>query len=212
MLKDILFKMFTSLEPRIIKPIFYVYWNRLLLRLSKVDFGTNVRIVNSFYLTFWGKCKKFSIGDNFSMTSGDGYNPLSRGLRAHINLEENASLIIGNNTGMSSPTIWCANSIRIGDNVKIGANCMIIDTDCHNLDYMVRREESKFSKSDHNGACTAPIVIEDDVMIGTNCIILKGVTIGSRSVIAAGSVVVKSIPSDCVAGGNPAKVIRFSNT
>ena len=53
-----------------------------------------------------------------------------------------------------------------------------------------------------------PIVIEDDVMIGTRCIILKGVTIGARSVIAAGSIVTKSIPADCIAGGNPAKVIK----
>lgn len=41
-----------------------------------------------------------------------------------------------------------------------------------------------------------------------NCVILKGVTIGARSIIAAGSVVTKSIPADCVAGGNPAKVIK----
>ena len=46
-------------------------------------------------------------------------------------------------------------------------------------------------------------------MVGANCIILKGVTIGARSVIAAGSVVTKNIPSDCIAGGNPARVIRM---
>lgn len=51
-------------------------------------------------------------------------------------------------------------------------------------------------------------MIGDDVFIGTNCIILKGVTIGARSIIAAGSVVTKSIPADCIAGGNPAKIIR----
>lgn len=45
-----------------------------------------------------------------------------------------------------------------------------------------------------------------------NTIILKGVTIGARSIIGAGSVVTKSIPSDCIAGGNPAKVIRYINT
>lgn len=56
--------------------------------------------------------------------------------------------------------------------------------------------------------CIKTIVIEDDVMIGVNCIILKGVTIGSRSIVAAGSVVTKSFPSDCIIGGNPAKLIR----
>lgn len=55
---------------------------------------------------------------------------------------------------------------------------------------------------------SSPIIIEDDVFIGMNCLILKGVTIGARSIIAAGSVVTKSIPSDCIAAGNPAKVIK----
>ena len=48
----------------------------------------------------------------------------------------------------------------------------------------------------------------DDVWIGARCIILKGVTIGERSVIGAGSVVVSDIPADCIAAGNPCKVIR----
>lgn len=207
MLKGIFFKIFTSVWPRRVKPMFYKHWNRFILCLAGVKFGNNVNIVNSIFLTFYGKCKEFTIGDNFSLTSGDGFNPLCRGLKAHINLEENATLIIGDNVGMSSPTIWCANSIKIGNDVKVGANCVLLDTDCHNLDYKLRREESNLKRNE----CvikTAPIIIENDVMIGANCVILKGVTIGARSVIAAGSIVTKDIPSDCVAGGNPATVIR----
>ena len=55
---------------------------------------------------------------------------------------------------------------------------------------------------------SAPINIEDDVWIGARCQILKGVHIGARSIIAAGSIVTKDIPSDVVAGGNPCRVIR----
>ena len=51
-------------------------------------------------------------------------------------------------------------------------------------------------------------MIEDDVLIGMNSIILKGVTVGARSIIGAGSVVTKSIPSDVIAAGNPAKVLK----
>lgn len=103
---------------------------------------------------------------------------------------------------MSSSCIWCINSITIGSHVDIGANCTIMDNDAHSLDYRIRRTPSvDFAKS-------APIVIEDDVLIGTNCIILKGVHIGARSIIGAGSVVTKDIPSDCIAAGNPCRVIR----
>lgn len=61
------------------------------------------------------------------------------------------------------------------------------------MDYMDRRTSNEGTKS-------APIVIEDDVWVGAHSIILKGVTIGARSIIGAGSVVTKNIPPDCVAG------------
>lgn len=57
-------------------------------------------------------------------------------------------------------------------------------------------------------AASAPIVIEDNVLVGARCIILKGVTIGARSIIGSGSIVTKDIPSDCIAAGNPCKVIK----
>ena len=76
------------------------------------------------------------------------------------------------------------------------------------MDYAIRRD----SNIDSPNAHSQPIVIEDDVLIGTRCIILKGVTIGARSVIGAGSVVTKSIPEDCIAAGNPCKVIRCIST
>ena len=89
---------------------------------------------------------------------------------------------------------------------KAWSRMRLIDTDAHNMDYLSRREQCT------DWGATAPIVIEDDAFIGMNCIILKGVTIGSRSIIAAGSVVTRSIPADCIAGGNPARVIRNLNT
>ena len=96
--------------------------------------------------------------------------------------------------------------------MKIGGDCILMDTDAHNLDHRVRGSGEMIGKfgKDSLTAASAPIVIEDDVLIGTRCIILKGVTIGARSIIDAGSVVTKSIPADCIAGGNPAKVIKSS--
>ena len=60
----------------------------------------------------------------------------------------------------------------------------------------------------HTCKC-APIVIEDHVLIGARSIILKGVTIGHGSVIGAGSVVVRDIPANCIAAGNPCVVIKM---
>lgn len=62
-----------------------------------------------------------------------------------------------------------------------------------------------------DGTVSKPITVEDDVFVGANCIIGKGVTIGARSIIAAGSVVVKSIPKDEIWGGNPTRFIRKIN-
>ena len=87
-----------------------------------------------------------------------------------------------------------------------------MDTDAHSLDYLIRRSHNLTSEGysvDGVSAATVGIIIEDDVLIGTRCIILKGVTIGARSVIGSGSVVTKSIPSDSIAAGNPCRVIRM---
>jgi acetyltransferase-like isoleucine patch superfamily enzyme len=54
-------------------------------------------------------------------------------------------------------------------------------------------------------------VIGDNVFLGANSIILKGVVIGENTVIGAGSVVVDDVPPNCVAVGNPAKVVRLNN-
>lgn len=141
------------------------------------------------------------IGDNFMLISGDGINASAANQKASIFVAENARVIIGNNVGMSSTRMWISNKLTIGDNVKIGACCLIIDTDAHQIDYMQRRKGEGHLKS-------APITIGDDVWIGAHCIVLKGVTIGARSIIGAGSVVTKDIPADCIAAGNPCRVIR----
>lgn len=116
-------------------------------------------------------------------------------------MESGASLTIGNDVGVSSTRMWIHDSIKIGNHVKIGGCVLMTDTDAYPIDFMARR-------SSHEGTKSAPIVIEDDVWIGAHCIILKGVTIGARSIIGAGSVVIKSIPADCVAAGNPCRVIK----
>lgn len=111
-----------------------------------------------------------------------------------ITQKKNSKIIIGNNSGFSGTVISSALSVKIGNNVKCGANTQIIDSDWHFEDY--------------RSGQPSEINIEDNVWLGINTIVLKGVTIGENTVIGANSVVSHSIPSNVIAAGNPCKVIK----
>lgn len=191
----------------------YIIWNRLRFWIYDVEYGKNMRIYNHFYLRkAYGA--KVTIGDNFTLTSGNGINPLCRAQRVMIYTDPGAVITIGDSIGMSSPCLRAKKSITIGNHVKMGGDCILIDTDSHNLDWKIRCSDELAPdgrKIDHVTAKSAPIVIGDYVLIGARSTILKGVHIGEHSIIAAGSVVTKDIPADCIAGGNPAKVIKYLN-
>lgn len=145
-----------------------------------------------------------TIGDGFAMNNGIKGNPIGCNERCTLFVSPNAEIRIGDNVGISQTALVALDSsITIGNNVKIGGGTQLLTSDFHPLDPAKRRlaEESAYRQS-------APIVVEDDVFIGTRCIILKGVTIGARSIIGAGSVVTKSIPADEIWGGNPAHFIK----
>ena len=91
--------------------------------------------------------------------------------------------------------------IKIGNHVLIGPNCSFY-TPQHPKDYRQRRNPTETGY---------PITIGDDTWLGGNVTVCPGVTIGSRCIIAAGSVVVGDIPDDCMAAGNPAVVKRRLN-
>lgn len=190
---------------------FYKWFNRLYFRYKKIQFGKNMQVYNKVYIT--GSRGVIIIGDDFHFTSGGGINPIAKNIRGCIHTNHTDSEItIGNHVGISSACIRIKERLIIGNYVNIGANCTIMDTDVHQIDYLARRGEKPFDVNDvRTTVQSAPITIEDDAWIGANCTILKGVTIGARSIIGAGSVVTKSIPADCIAAGNPCKVIKDIN-
>lgn len=148
---------------------------------------------------------KIIIGNNVVLT---GYGNTSWNCNTWISCRGNGIVQIGDYAGLNGVSITCnGTSISIGKYVHIGGGTRIYDSNFHSLSYEDWRDISK----DCALAINAPVVIEDDAFIGTNVIIGKGVTIGARSIIAAGSVVVKSIPADCIAGGNPCKVVKGIN-
>lgn len=88
--------------------------------------------------------------------------------------------------------------ITIGRGVLIAPN-VTISTTGHPVHYKLRQKGEMYSFE---------VIIKDNVWIGSNVVICPGVTIGENSVIGAGSVVVKDIPANCIAVGNPCKVLR----
>lgn len=105
-----------------------------------------------------------------------------------------ARVEIGNGSYVNRRTeICCRERVSIGQECAISWDVVITDTDYHRLD-----------DSDE----TAPVTIGDHVWIGARAMILKGVTIGSGAVIAAGAVVTADVPGAVMAAGTPAAVLR----
>ncbi len=115
-----------------------------------------------------------------------------------------ATIMIGEDTRIHGSCLHAYSSIKIGRRCLIAANCQIIDGSGHDLSF-----DDVENRINTKGVCH-PIIIEDDVWIGANTIVLPGVRIGKGSVIGAGSIITKDIPSMVIAAGNPAKVIRTS--
>lgn len=180
---------------------FYILENRLLFKIKGVSHGLNLMVMGRVNLIVRGE---ITIGDNLNVISGKMLNSLGRNIKTSLRVDENASILIGDNVGMSCVSIWSKKRIEIGNNVKLGADVMVFDSDMHSLHFLERRNP----ETDALNAKKSPIIISNDVFVGARSIITKGVVIGQRSIIAAGSVVTRSIPEDEIWGGNPAKFIK----
>ncbi len=108
--------------------------------------------------------------------------------------------------------------VTIGDYTRIGIHCTVIGPVCIGshvnlaqgitVTALNHNFEDTSKRIDEQGISTKPVIIGDDVWIGSNAVILPGVTIGRHAVVAAGAVVTKDVPDNCVVGGVPAKVIK----
>ncbi len=118
-----------------------------------------------------------------------------------ISTSSGGSVQIGNGIHIGEGSVIHSGvRISIGDNVIIGPQNIIVD-----LDHRFERMDLPINQQGMSGK---EVRIEEDVWIASHCVIIKGVTIGRGAVIAAGSIVNKSIPPYSVAAGVPAKAIK----
>ncbi len=133
--------------------------------------------------------------------------------------KESGIINIGNNTFIGGGTFICIDSIDIGNDVMFSWGCTVADNNSHSTKWSERQHDVKEWKrgidenklgyyKDWTNVKSAPIVIKDKAWIGFNTIILKGVTIGEGSIVAAGSVVTKNVPDWTIVAGNPAQIIK----
>ena len=175
---------------------------RMIFHLNGIRFGRRLRAIGvpSVNVSLGGSV---TIGDQFTIRTGCG-NTRVGSVGSRILVKPKGVLKIGDRVGMSNATIVCEESVEIGDDVFVGGGVQIFDTNFHSTDPAIRTSGHE-TRSDVK---TAPVCIGARVLLGTNSIICKGVTIGDESVIAAGSVVVSSVPAGEIWGGNPARRIK----
>lgn len=160
--------------------------------------GRGSKITGLIYISNQG-C--IEIGENVKINSSLLANPISNN-RCSLATTASGKILIAKNVGISGATIYSASEVSIGENSFIGANAKILDTDFHSLSHTDRHMHGD------NNIQSKKIKISDNCFIGTEAIILKGVTIGCNSIVAAGSVVTIDIPSNEIWGGVPAKFLK----
>lgn len=174
------------------------YW-KLRLRGAKVDKGLVVR--GGPLDIYIDRRARVHIGTHCRFNSGFVGNAVGGFRRTGIWVSNGGVLTIGQNVGISGTTIVCANAVTIEDDVFIGGDCAIYDTDFHSI-----HPDKRLTRPDLT-AKTAPITIRRWAFIGAHSLILKGVTIGETAVIGAGSVIAKDVPAGEIWAGNPARRI-----
>lgn len=203
-------------------------WLRYTLRAAKIARRGAWAVLTTHYTRVWFRANGVTVGKTLlsngvpelemslsgTLTIGRGcqlqngrhYNMIGRQQKCYFVIGKGAGITIGDHVGLSGTAIVAHENVTIGHHVQIGMNCVIYDTDFHDLDCRRRA----MLPEDYSHVVTRPVTIGNDVFIGAHSTILKGVTIGDRAIIGAGSVVAKPVPAGEIWAGNPARFIRMA--
>jgi len=169
-------------------------WFEPLFRSRCAQVGPRLQMEQLPYVTGVGR---IIIGCDVRLSGKSSF-----GFGGHADLEP--TLVIGDFSFIGhNCTFLVSESITIGKHCLLAGGVRISDYDGHPLDSGQRRRNEPPSASS-----SRPVVLGDDVWIGAGCHVLKGVRIGDRSIIGAGSIVTKDVPADVVVAGNPACVVK----
>jgi acetyltransferase-like isoleucine patch superfamily enzyme len=179
------------LTPRLKRPA--LIGNNVRINLSNESYvDSGIQLNDNSLVLVWPKPygkqyvrigKSVIIGRNSELITHGG----------HISLGSN--VFIGPNCQVQGK-----GGVVIGNGCKIAAGCFISssDHDISNIEFgSLERENS------------AQVTISENVWVGANVTITKGVNIGNNSVIAAGSVVIRDVPANCLVAGVPAEIKRY---
>lgn len=171
-----------------------VCWYEPLFRSQCERIGSRFRMEQLPYIVGRGR---IVLGDGVALSGKSGIAFANR-------IDANPQLVIGDRVFIGHGCGFAiAQSISIGNDCLIAGGVSIRDNDGHPLNAEQRRQGDPVTADG-----IKPVVIGNDVWIGQGAIILKGVTIGDRSIVAGGAIVTAEVPPDVVVGGSPARVIR----
>lgn len=181
------------------KGFFWLWFYRQIYPNLKL--GKNIRC--------WGRVMIW-LGKGSSLQIGDGGWIVSDNVRAGIALHspckfracDGAEIILGKRIALNGVSISSRKKIVIEDGTIIAPNVIIMDTDFHKA---WPPEERSLGLGQENDRA---VHIGKNVWIGMNSLILKGVTIGDNAIVAAGSVVTRSVPANTLVAGVPARMVR----
>ncbi len=173
---------------------------KIQLKLFNPEVSMGPGVIIDYKTVVINKGNKITLGENVYIRSDSrGYQagmPFPATLLTDV---KNATISIGANTRIVGAYIHAQDSIVMGKNCLIASGVNILDSNGHQV-YSLNRTVNRDKPE--------KIVLGDNVWVGINAIILKGTTIGSNSIVAAGSVVKGDFPDNTLIAGNPAKAVK----
>ncbi len=176
---------------------------------KKVSFGQNLVILGALPFFKLPKNGKVKLGCRVVLNSDFKNSNTALTYKCKFVTGYDGLIEIGDNTMINGSCIVSYLSVKIGKNCQIASSTLISDTDFHPIDSVARRAQVEGEEFSFDMVKKEQIDIGKNVWIGWNCTILKGVSIGDNSVVAAGSVVLRgNYPPNSLIAGNPAKVVK----